>query len=274
MSGFFFEIDERAVPIDVLARRNLRQTERQILESRQFRQENTDLNTHPDTDPRGEQQMKCPHCLENFHEVTYAANIMVKKHTMSSTVDVLVSDGIQAYYATNLCPACSKPTVYLTVGGPGYMAYPKGISRAPLPAEVGGEFADDYKEACLVLADSPKASAALSRRCLQHLLREKAKTKKKDLADQIQEVLDARTLPSQLADNLDAIRNIGNFATHTQKSTNSGEILDVEPGEAEWSLEVLEELFDFFIVAPAGAKAKRDALNQKLAEAGKPQLKS
>ena len=49
---------------------------------------------------------------------------------------------------------------------------PKGISRAPLPPEVPSEFTKDYQEACLVLTDSPKASAALSRRCLQNLLRE------------------------------------------------------------------------------------------------------
>ena len=61
---------------------------------------------------------------------------------------------------------------------------PKAISRVPLPPEVPQEFAGDYKEACLVLADSPKASAALSRRCLQNLLREKSGTTKKDLADQ------------------------------------------------------------------------------------------
>lgn len=38
---------------------------------------------------------------------------------------------------------------------------------------------------------------------------------------------------------LDAVRNIGNFAAHTQKSTVTGAILDVVPGEAEWNLDVL-----------------------------------
>ena len=37
------------------------------------------------------------------------------------------------------------------------------------------------QEACLVLPDSPKASVALSRRCLQHILREAAKVKHGDL---------------------------------------------------------------------------------------------
>ena len=82
------------------------------------------------------------------------------------------------------------------------------------------------------------------------------------------------TLPSSLADNVDAVRQVGNFAAHPIKSTSSGEIVEVEENEAEWLLDVLEGLFDFYYVAPARAASKRDALNQKLADAGKPQLKA
>ena len=71
---------------------------------------------------------------------------------------------------------------------------------------------------------------------------------------------------------LDAVRNIGNFAAHPQKSTSTGEIIPIEPQEAEWNLDVLEELFDHFFVKPAKAKARKDELNKKLAEAGKPLL--
>jgi hypothetical protein len=138
---------------------------------------------------------------------------------------------------------------------------------------VPSEFAEDYREACLTLADSPKASAALSRRCLQHLLREHAKVKSGNLAEEIQQVLDAKNLPSYLAESFDAVRNIGNFAAHPMKSTASGEIIAVEAGEAEWNLEVLESLFDFYFTQPALLKKKRDALNAKLKEAGKPEMK-
>ena len=128
-------------------------------------------------------------------------------------------------------------------------------------------------EAALVIADSPKASAALSRRCLQHVLREKAKVKKQDLAKEIQEVLDNGKLPSHLSEGIDAVRNIGNFAAHPMKSTASGEVMEVEPGEAEWNLDVLDGLFDFYFVQPALLAAKRAALDAKLASAGKPPLK-
>ncbi|AMP14596.1 hypothetical protein CPter291_2338 [Collimonas pratensis] len=67
-----------------------------------------------------------------------------------------------------------------------------------------------------------------------------------------------------MAENLDEVRKIGNFAAHPLKDKNSGEIVPVEPHEAEWNLEVLESLFDFYYVKPAKDKAKRDALKAKL----------
>jgi len=63
------------------------------------------------------------------------------------------------------------------------------------------------------------------------------------------------------------------FASHPIKSTQTGLILDVEPGEAEWTLDVLEELFDFYFVLPATIQKKKDAFNKKLQEAGKPPMK-
>jgi hypothetical protein len=153
------------------------------------------------------------------------------------------------------------------------LVWPRGISRAPAPSEVPVEFSEDYREACLVLADSSKASAALSRRCLQHLLREKAGVTASDLSGEIDEVLASKTLPSHLADGLDAVRVVGNFAAHPIKSTRTGEIVAVEVGEAEWNLDVIEGLYDFYFVGPEQLRKKRDDLNMKLGAAGKPPLK-
>ncbi len=151
------------------------------------------------------------------------------------------------------------------------LVHPRGVTRAPLSPDVPPEYAEDYREACLVLADSPKASAALSRRCLQQLLREQGGATPANLSDEIDQVMN--TLPSHLGQAIDGVRNIGNFAAHPTKNTNTGEIVEVEPGEAEWLLDTLEGLFDFYFVQPELLKRKRDALNQKLKDAGKPQMK-
>jgi hypothetical protein len=225
--------------------------------------------------------MRCPHCLENFHD-TWAYNLILKDDTTANL-------GWAA--GSTVCPACNRPVITLglsLVAASQYgstlaeslpnstfrLVYPKSVSRGPVPKEVPEQFVSDYSEACVVLADSEKASAALSRRCLQHLLREKAGIKKGDLSTEIRQVLDSKQLPSHLGDDLDAIRNVGNFAAHPIKATNTGEIVDVEPQEAEWLLNVLEQLFDFYFVQPARAKARRDALNAKLHATGKPPMKT
>jgi hypothetical protein len=53
------------------------------------------------------------------------------------------------------------------------------------------------------------------------------------------------------------------------KSTTTGSIVDVEPGEAEWNLEVVEMLFDFCFVQPALAAKRKADLDQKLKDIGK-----
>jgi Domain of unknown function (DUF4145) len=208
----------------------------------------------------------CPHCLTAYNVASVAAQLGNDK------------DGTwQAVW--ELCPECQHIVIRLQVIQhgrgvvPHSLVYPKGTSRRPPATEVPSPFRDDYKEACLVIDDSAKASAALSRRCLQAILRVHAKTKSKDLADQIDEVLTGNLLPSHLARAIDAVRQLGNIAAHSTKSVSTGEIVDVEPEEAEWLLETLEGLFDFYFVQPAELQKKRDALDAKLAAAKKPPLK-
>lgn len=225
--------------------------------------------------------MKCPHCLTEFHD--------------SVTLHYLGGDADDHWaIAQRTCPACRRFILTLQRGKHplfgtdrnGHQTFaqfqpvvderlvkPKASGRAPCPTEVPKKFADDYLEACLTIADSAKAAGALGRRCLQNLLRELAGVKAGNLADEIQQVIDAGKLPSDLSESIDAVRNIGNFAAHPMKSKNSGEILDVEPGEAEWTLDVVEGLFDYYFVRPAKIQQKKDALNKKLAEAGKPAMK-
>ena len=210
--------------------------------------------------------MKCPHCLTSFHS--------------NPDTSRLGSDEDGTWNVSyELCPECNRLIVKLVLLRSNYhpayiLVRPKGFSRSPLPSEVDDiQVVEDYSEAALVLNDSPKASAALSRRCLQHILREKGGVTKSDLSSEIIEIISSGNLPSVIAENLDAIRNIGNFAAHPIKCTSTGEIVDVEPNEAEWNLEVLEQLVDFYYVRPAIAKKKRDDLNEKLASAGKPPIR-
>ena len=53
------------------------------------------------------------------------------------------------------------------------------------------------------------------------------------------------------------------------KSQVTGQIVPVETEEVEWTLNVLEALFDFYYVQPTLSKKRKDSLNVKLQEAGK-----
>ena len=205
-------------------------------------------------------------------------------------------DGKVCFWSVEVhsCPECRKPVLSLiqsllepdSIPNVGFsvfrhpgddrtrksVIFPRGTARPPAPPEVPANIASDFNEACLVLGDSRKASAALSRRCLEHLLQERGVSSKSNLDDAIKEAL-GQHLPSHIADNLDAVRNIGMFAAHPKKSTHSGEILDVELGEAEWNLEVVESLFDYYYVQPAKSVKKREALDKKLAEVRKKPMK-
>ena len=135
-----------------------------------------------------------------------------------------------------------------------------------MPPEVPEEFARDYREACLILADSPNASAALSRRCLQHILREKQGMAKPNLYQEIEEVVGSNTLPSHITDDLHKLREMGNLAAHPMKDSNTSLIVPVTPEEAEWCLDIIEALYDFYFVMPARSVERRQRLSQKMGE--------
>lgn len=50
-------------------------------------------------------------------------------------------------------------------------------------------------------------------------------------------------------------------------------MIGVEEGEAEWLLEILDALFDYYFVQPALAAARANKLNSKLQSANKPIMK-
>lgn len=219
--------------------------------------------------------MQCPHCSIHFHD-----NWDEKHFTRGS-------NGFGWAYRTAHCPSCDETIIEVgkykwnqSASGYGYYGwsqiYPIGSNRGPVPPEVPAIVSGDYIEACRVLPISAKASAALARRCLQTILRAHG-YKSSDLAKEIDLLLNEtdpkKAIPSTLRVTIDGIRNFGNFSAHPVTDVTSLQIIDVEPHEAEWWLEILEEMFQHFYVRPAEAKARKAALDAKLKAAGKPPSK-
>lgn len=226
--------------------------------------------------------MICPYC-------NLAINLDTKEVNIIGIAwdDLDSNDGSGFELKHGLCPSCDGLIIIISEGRVQFygghismieyrkesLIYPKGKPNKTLPLEVDGIYRDDFMEAYQVLDISPKASAAISRRLLQHLLREKFNITASNLSKEIEIFISRTDVPTYIVESVDAIRNIGNFAAHPMKSTSTGEIIDVEYGEAEWLLQVLEALFDFCIVQPKRLEERRNSLNKKLSELGKPQMK-
>ena len=146
------------------------------------------------------------------------------------------------------------------------MVRPIGSSRDPCPPEVPEDIKKDYVEACLVLPYSANASAALSRRCLQHILRKHANVNPSNLNAEINEVLNRGNLPPDIQSVIRGPQIAGNIAAHPM-SDKAGEITDVEPWEAEWVLDIIESLFGYYFVQPAMNKRRMNVLKAKYDEA-------
>ena len=184
------------------------------------------------------------------------------------------------------CPQCDKLIISLHRGDYRWMEdqgelvkvtksdiiYPKQTDRL-LDTYIPELYRDDFNEAYSVRILSPKSSATLSRRLLQKVLREEFHLADISLNAEIDKFLQKSGLPTLLSESVDAIRTVGNFAAHPMKYQNTAEIAVVEPGEAEWLLEVLELLLDYTFVQPRKLEERRNALNTKLQALGKPALK-
>ena len=95
----------------------------------------------------------------------------------------------------------------------------------------------------------------------------------KVLVDQIKAFLLRSDIPTTLSGAVDGVRHFGNFGAHplTDKTTN--EVIEVEAGEAEWLLDILEALFDVAFLQPARLAKQKAELNKKLVAAGKQPMK-
>jgi hypothetical protein len=115
---------------------------------------------------------------------------------------------------------------------------------------------EDYREACLIRDLSPKASATLSRRCLQGILRDFWKVKPGRLFDEIAQIKDK--VDSITWDAIEAVRKLGNIGAHMEKDIDV--IVEVDPNEANLLIGLVETLIKDWYVARADRLARMGAV--------------
>ena len=137
---------------------------------------------------------------------------------------------------------------------------PESLARQ-FPDYIPGQILSDYREACLIRDRSPKASATLSRRCLQGMIRDFwdiRKNRLKDEVDALQGKVTARDWEA-----IDGLRSVGNIGAHMEADVDT--IIEVEPDEAALLISLIETLLaDWYVVRHE--REQRMAAVAKLAE--------
>lgn len=146
------------------------------------------------------------------------------------------------------CPNCLKESV--TASGENEFStvntYIFPLSNAVcFPDYIPYQIRNDYKEAYEILRLSPKASATLSRRCLQGMIHDFWNIHQKNLNAEITELKTHISLTQWKA--IDGIRKLGNIGAHMEHNVN--EIIDIEPWEAEKLIKLIELLIRQWYIA-------------------------
>ncbi len=191
---------------------------------------------------------KCPYCNENM-AVGYGTShkfYVDFERSISDTMlrgDVDIGPG-QIQVSFYKCPSCEKISIKCN----GISTDFKKFHVDVLPQTTAIQYPDyvplpirqDYEEAYAILHLSPKASATLSRRCLQGMIRDFWGISKSRLVDEIDALKD-KIHPSQWKV-IDGVRRIGNIGAHMEKDINL--IVDIEPDEAYKLIKLIELLID------------------------------
>ena len=201
---------------------------------------------------------QCPNCLawSSLDKEQYSTHVI----QLSKNADGLSTLRIDIVVCKNI--ECCRSTIsadliscvpYQHPGGSGsgyrqtrvrwYQLVPASKARSQ-PSYIPQQIVADYEEAYLIASLSPKASATLSRRCLQGMIRDYFGVSKATLYAEITAIRDKT--PDDVWDAIDAVRKIGNIGAHMEKDIDV--IVDVDQDEAKLLLELIEQLFDDWYV--------------------------
>lgn len=204
--------------------------------------------------------MQCPHCH---------SEIEGKQHTFALGED---PDGAWQVSSTR-CKVCERLIVELCAkDGCAYPVRPLGSGRARLAGDVPAEFESEYHTACEILAISPESSAAIARRLLQRFLAAQSGTENLELSELIRAATDSDEMQPYLREALRTLVALAKLEPQSEKSLRPQTLIPVQPGEAEWTLDVLQNLFETHYVQPARLQRLQSALEERVGPLAPPAI--
>ena len=191
---------------------------------------------------------QCPFCSSSM--AISDATLCKRNVSFESQTGFIYPCNIQEITDSNLelsfykCPNCNQYTVFAKGVGPSV----KDINTILKPQSLAKQFPNyipkairqDYEEACAIVTLSPKASATLSRRCLQGMIRDFWNIKETNLSKAIGELEDK--IPVTQWRVIDGVRRIGNIGAHMEKDINL--IIDIDVDEAQKLIKLTEHLLE------------------------------
>lgn len=154
--------------------------------------------------------------------------------------------------------------------------YPFGSStpREPLPEGVPTSMRRDYEEGAAILDVSPRMTTVLTSKVLYDLLEKYAGIAEYTLNGSINKFIVDTAHPTRIRENLGHWREIRDFSAHTKRSKNEddesfGAIIEPGREEAEWTLDMLDRLFAYFVTEPEQEKQLRERWDKNIADAGR-----
>ena len=195
-----------------------------------------------------DEKYKCPYCGVAFYETP--DNTKIRRISFShdqEDFEGMYPRGITSDVAVtyHYCPSCHEYSVQLASTKNLFsFNYPPYMGMA-LPEYIPEAIRTDYFEACAILDKSPRAAATLARRCLQGMIRNFWEVKSGNLAGEIDSIKDK--IPADQYKVLNGVRRLGNIGAHMEKDVNL--IVDIDPGEAQKLIKLLELLFKDWYIA-------------------------
>lgn len=154
---------------------------------------------------------------------------------------IKIQSDVKIYHIECSNKACRKITVvgYNEDNHKQWDLIPENVHKH-YPEYIPQQIRDDYREACLIIDNSPKAAATLLRRCLQGMIHDFWNVHEKNLNAEI------TTLKSKVSSSqwkaIDGLRSIGNIGAHMEQDVNV--IIDIEIPEAQKLKRLIETLLE------------------------------
>lgn len=192
----------------------------------------------------------CPHC-HRYTSLTPAKTPPITGNPIEVVYCRWVKGNSDVWWI-GICNHCKNPVL---VHNDGDVVYPSPLP-SPSDENIPNDIRKDLDEAKMCFSvGAYRACAVIARRAIQSSCINKGCSSKKNLADQLQELLNNGIITKDLKEWADVVRWVGNDAAHPNNE-------EVSQEDADDILRLAEHFLHVMFVAPAIAKERKNKMKK------------